>query len=154
LSTFAGRADHRTSAARIGGGGQSTGSISKSRWTSRTLRFTRKEIRTLLNARGGFVRLGTKGWKRLRFQLSTEDEEQLADLGLDARDLSDSKQRLHALQLAGKSAATRLLPADQASAIERRVEMIRTRVAPDFARRNPGIDAAVIRSPGSTSSHT
>ena len=93
---------------------------------------TPQEIRALLHARGGFVRLGSKGWKRLRFQLSAEDEEQLADLGLDARDLSDTSQRLHALQLAGKSAATRLLPAEQATAINRRVEEIRTRMTPDL----------------------
>lgn len=95
-------------------------------------RLTQKEIKALLDARGGFVRLGAKGWHRLQFQISEEDEQQLADLGLDARDFSGEKQRLHALQLAGKSAAKKLLPPEQAGAIERRAEEIRTRVAPDI----------------------
>jgi SNF2 domain-containing protein/helicase-like protein len=92
---------------------------------------TPEEIRALLDARGGFVRLGAKGWRRLQFQLSEEDEKQLADLGLNARDFSSEPQRLHALQLAGKKAATRLLSAPQAQAIERRATEIQTRVAPD-----------------------
>jgi hypothetical protein len=93
---------------------------------------TKKELKALLDARGGFVRLGAKGWRRLQFQISEEDEQQLADLGLDARDFSGEKQRLHALQLAGKSAAKKLLAPEQAGAIERRAEEIRTRVAPEI----------------------
>ncbi|HSI15482.1 MAG TPA: SWIM zinc finger family protein, partial [Chthoniobacter sp.] len=92
---------------------------------------TKKEIRALLDAGGGFVRLGEKGWRRLHFQLSEEDEKELADLGLSARDFSSEPQRLHALQLAGKKAARRLLPEPQALAIERRVGEIQTRVAPE-----------------------
>jgi hypothetical protein len=92
---------------------------------------TKKEIKALLDAGGGFVRLGAKGWRRLHFQLSEEDEKELADLGLSARDFSSEPQRLHALQLAGKKAARRLLPEPQARAIERRATEIQTRVAPD-----------------------
>jgi len=95
---------------------------------------TKQELKALLDARGGFVRLGAKGWKRLTFQLSTEDEEQLAELGLSARDFSSEPQRLHALQLAGKSAAKKLLPREQTEAIERRIEDIRTRVSPDVPK--------------------
>ena len=93
---------------------------------------TQEEIKLLLDARGGFVRLGEKGWCRLEFQLSEEDEKQLADLGLSAREFSSEPQRLHALQLAGKKAARRLLPEPQALAIERRVGEIQTRVAPEL----------------------
>jgi len=93
---------------------------------------TQQEIKVLLDARGGFVRLGEKGWRRLHFQLNEEDEKQLADLGLDARDFSSEPQRLHALQLAGKKAARRLLPEPQALAIERRAGEIQTRVAPEL----------------------
>ena len=93
---------------------------------------TPQEIKVLLDARGGFVRLGEKGWRRLHFQLSEEDEKQLADLGLSAREFSSEPQRLHALQLAGKKAARRLLPEPQALAIERRASEIQTRVAPDL----------------------
>ncbi|MEA3208199.1 MAG: hypothetical protein QOE70_1256 [Chthoniobacter sp.] len=92
---------------------------------------TPEEIKVLLDARGGFVRLGEKGWRRLHFQLDEDDEKQLADLGLSARDFSSEPQRLHALQLAGKKAARRLLPEPQAVAIERRAGEIQTRVAPD-----------------------
>jgi len=93
---------------------------------------TPQEIKVLLDARGGFVRLGEKGWRRLHFQLSEEDEKQLADLGLSAREFSSEPQRLHALQLAGKKAARRLLPEPQALAIERRASDIQTRVAPEL----------------------
>jgi SNF2 family DNA or RNA helicase len=93
---------------------------------------TAEEIKMLLDAGGGFVRLGGKGWRRLHFQLSEEDEKQLADLGLSARDFSSEPQRLHALQLAGKTAARRMLPEPQALAIERRVGEIQTRVAPEL----------------------
>ncbi len=93
---------------------------------------TSAELKSLLDARGGYVRIGEKGWKRLRFQLSEEDEKQLADLGLDARDFSSEPQRLHALQLAGKKAAKRMLSEPQAVAIERRAMEIQTRVRPDL----------------------
>ena len=92
---------------------------------------SQEEIRLLLDARGGFVRLGAKGWRRLQFQMTEEEESQLADVGLTARDFSSEPQRLHALQLAGKKAATRMMPEAQSHAIERRAEEIRTRVTPD-----------------------
>jgi hypothetical protein len=91
---------------------------------------TKADVRLLLDARGGFVRLGAKGWRRLTVQLSAEDEEQLADLGLNARELPKDAQRLHALQLAGKSAARRLLPTEQADRLDRRAREIQTQVAP------------------------
>ena len=90
---------------------------------------TQEELKLLLDAQGGFVRLGTKGWRRLEFQFSEEDERQLAELGLNAREFSSEPQRLHALQLAGKKAA-RLMPERHFAAIERKVEEIQTRVAP------------------------
>lgn len=91
---------------------------------------TKSELKALLDARGGFVRLGKKGWRRLSFQFSAEDEAQLADLGLSPGEFSGEPQRLHALQLAGKRGAKRLLDEEHARAIERRVEEIRTRVTP------------------------
>lgn len=93
---------------------------------------TKAELKALLDARGGFVRLGAKGWRRLEFKLSEDDEKQLADLGLNARDFSSEPQRLHALQLAGKKAARRMLPEPQALAIERRATEIQTRVMPEL----------------------
>ena len=91
--------------------------------------FTPEELKALLDAKGGFVRLGKKGWQRLQLQLSAEDEAQLADLGLNARDFSSEPQRLHALQLAGKKHA-HLLPDRHVDAIRRRAEEIQTRVVP------------------------
>ena len=65
---------------------------------------TPEETKLLLNARGGYVRLGKKGWRRLQFNLTPEDDEQLARLGLAPRDFTAEPQRFHALQLADNAA--------------------------------------------------
>lgn len=90
---------------------------------------TPEEIQLLLNAKGGYVRLAGKGWRRLRFDLSQEEDEQLARLGLSPGALSAQPQRLHALQLADP-AAKRFLPEAQVGAIEQRARQIKARVAP------------------------
>ncbi len=90
---------------------------------------TPEELQLLLNARGGYVRLGAKGWRRLAINVSPEHEEQLAQLGISPRDFSAQPQRLHALQLAD-SAASKLLPQDQADLILRRAEDIKASVTP------------------------
>ena len=90
---------------------------------------TPAEIKILLHARGDFVRLGKKGWRRLQFQLTAEDDEGLARLGLNSRDFSDKPQRLHALQLAD-AAAAKLLPAERVAEVKRRVSELKTRVVP------------------------
>ncbi len=90
---------------------------------------TPAELKVLLNARGGYVRLGQKGWRRLQFNLTDEEDERLSRLGLTPRDFSAEPQRLHALQLADE-AATKLLPEAQVGQIRRRVSEIKTRVAP------------------------
>jgi hypothetical protein len=97
------------------------------------MELTQEEIKALLEARGGFVRLEGKGWRRMKFHLSKEEEARLADLGLDARDFSGEPQRLHALQLSGES-TSKLLPKQQFEEIRRRAEEIRTRVAPPIPR--------------------
>ncbi|MBN2505993.1 MAG: DEAD/DEAH box helicase [Verrucomicrobia bacterium] len=98
---------------------------------------TREEIRLLLRARGAFVRLKNKGWRRLQFNLDPEDDERLARLGLNPRELTDEPQRLHALQLAD-DAARRFLPEAQVQQIQRRASDIKTRVTPDLP---PGVTA-------------
>ncbi len=90
---------------------------------------TPEEIKLLLAAQGGFVRLPKKGWRRLAFALSPEEEESLARLGLNARDFGAEPQRLHALQLADAT-ARRMLPQEQAARVERRAEEIRLRTSP------------------------
>lgn len=90
---------------------------------------TPEELKLLLNARGGFVRLGAKGWRRLQFNFTAEEDEQLARLGLHARDFSAEPQRFHALQLAD-GAAKKFLPAEHVERIERRAAEIKTRVNP------------------------
>src|SRR6266550_3980760 len=90
---------------------------------------TPEELNLLLNARGRYVRLGRKGWRRLHFNLTPEDDEGLARLGLNAGDFTAETQRLHALQLADH-AARKFLPEQQAEKIERRAAELKTRVTP------------------------
>ncbi len=92
---------------------------------------TPAEIKLLLDAKGGFVRLGEKGWRRLAFNLTEDEDERLAKLGLTPHELTSEPQRLHALQLADE-AAKKFLPAAQVEAIERRASEIKARVTPDL----------------------
>ena len=92
---------------------------------------TPAELKLLLNARGGFVRLEGKGWRRLQFDITGEEDEKLARLGLSPRELSAEPQRLHALQLAD-TAAKKFLSGEQYERIERRANEIKTRVTPDI----------------------
>ena len=90
---------------------------------------SRDEVKLLLDARGKWVRLSGKGWRRLEFNLSPEEDAQFARLGLNPRELSSEPQRLHALQLS--DARARTLVGDAAfSNIERRVAEIQARVTP------------------------
>jgi hypothetical protein len=91
---------------------------------------TEQEIKLLLNAKGGYVRLEGKGWRRLKFDLTDDENERLAKLGLNARELTDEPQRLHALQLAD-DAAKKFLPEQQVEQIHRRAAELKARVAPE-----------------------
>jgi hypothetical protein len=90
---------------------------------------TPEELKILLDARGRYVRLGKKGWRRLQFNLTDEEDARLAQLGLSPHDFSSEPQRLHALQLSDDAAA-RMLPEHQAEIIQRRVGELKTRVTP------------------------
>jgi SNF2 family DNA or RNA helicase len=90
---------------------------------------TPAELKLLLDAKGGFVRLAGKGWRRLQFQISEQEDEQLARLGLNARELSSEPQRLHALQLADEAAKS-FLPEEQFARVQRRAGEIQARVTP------------------------
>ena len=92
---------------------------------------SKAEIKLLLDAKGKWVRLDKKGWRKLEFTLSKEEDEELARLGLTPHELTSEPQRLHALQLADK-ASRKFLPAETCDRIERRVTELQTRVTPEL----------------------
>jgi len=64
------------------------------------LNLTAAEIRNLVAARGGFVRMNDGGWLRLQIDLTEQQSEAVNRLGLDPFDLSGESHRMHVLQLA------------------------------------------------------
>jgi len=90
---------------------------------------TPEEIKLLLDAKGKWVRLGAKGWKKMEFKLSEEEDRELARLGLTPHELTSEPQRMHALQLADK-AARKFLPDETCNRIERRASELQARVTP------------------------
>ena len=66
---------------------------------------TKEQIRELVEARGGFVRMAAGGWLRLALDLTADQERAAGHLGLDVYDLSGESHRLHVLQLAEPRAA-------------------------------------------------
>ena len=93
------------------------------------LDFTPEELDLLLKARGGFVRIDGKGWRRLHFDLDEAKAERLSRLGLDPLDFSGEPQRLHVLQLAD-AAGEKEFAADTWREICRRAREIKARVTP------------------------
>jgi SNF2-related domain/Helicase conserved C-terminal domain len=91
---------------------------------------TEEEIKVLLDARGKWVRLGGKGWRKLEFKLSAEEDAQFARLGLNPRELTSEPQRLHALQLADEAAKALLGEAAHARIVRRAAE-IQASVTPE-----------------------
>ena len=94
---------------------------------------TADEIKLLLDARGKFVNLPEKGWKRMHFNISEAEDEQIARLGLSPRDLSSAPQRMHTLQLADPSAES-LLPQNTIDQIRERKKELQARVVPAFPK--------------------
>jgi superfamily II DNA or RNA helicase len=91
-----------------------------------------EEIDLLLKSKGKWVKLKGKGWRKLEFTFTEEQQKELAELGLAVNDFDGSKQRLHALQLGSLTKGSALLPAERAAEVRRRVEEIQTRVTPDL----------------------
>ncbi len=91
---------------------------------------TPEELSLLLGAKGEWVDLKGRGWRRLEFNLTDQQEEDLARIGLTARELSAEPQRLHALQLAAPS-VRKFLPDQTATRVERRAADLKARVTPD-----------------------
>jgi hypothetical protein len=92
---------------------------------------TPEEIKLLLDAKGKWVRLDRKGWRKLEFALSAEEDRELARLGLTPHELTSEPQRLHAFQLADR-AARKFLPEETCERIERRAAELQARVTPDL----------------------
>ncbi|HAB17310.1 MAG TPA: hypothetical protein DCE44_12775, partial [Verrucomicrobiales bacterium] len=92
---------------------------------------TSEEIKALLDARGKWVRLGTKGWRKLEFKLSAEEDAQLAKLGINPHELTSEAQRFHALQLADVAAKT-FVGEEKYEVIRRRAVEIQARVTPEI----------------------
>jgi superfamily II DNA or RNA helicase len=92
---------------------------------------TPAEIKLLLDAKGNWVRLERKGWRKLSFALSEAEDQELARLGLTPHQLTSEPQRLHAFQLADQ-AARKFLPEETCERIERRVSELQARVTPEL----------------------
>ena len=92
---------------------------------------TADEVKLLLKARGKFVRLPGKGWRRLQLDLAQEEGARLAELGVDITTLvpGSASQRFHALQLADERIAG-LLPEAHAARVRERAERLRAISAP------------------------
>ncbi len=63
------------------------------------------EIRRLVAARGGFVRLADGTWRRVELRLSEEQQAMIGQLGIELDELGDEAHRLHWRQLAGEGVA-------------------------------------------------
>ncbi len=58
------------------------------------------EIKELVAARGGYVRMKSGGWMRLQMKMSDEQRAAVSKIGIDPFDLSGETHRMHVLQLA------------------------------------------------------
>lgn len=66
---------------------------------------TKSQIRQLVAARGGYVRMEDGTWMRLEIKLDEDQRDAVTRLGLDPFDLSGETHRMHAMQLADPKAA-------------------------------------------------
>ncbi|MBK8477379.1 MAG: hypothetical protein IPL39_14090 [Opitutaceae bacterium] len=92
---------------------------------------TDAELKLLLKAKGRFVKLAGKGWRRLALDLPPEELAKLGELGLDATALEGgpAQQRFHALQLADERIAG-LLPEQHAARARARAAQLSTIAEP------------------------
>ena len=66
---------------------------------------SKAQIRQLVAARGGYVRMDDGSWMRLEIKLDPEQRDAVTRLGLDPFDLSGETHRMHAMQLADPKAS-------------------------------------------------
>jgi len=93
------------------------------------MELTRQQIRELVEARGGFVRMPDGGWLRLALRLTADQEAAIGHLGLDVYDLSGETHRMHVLQLAEPRAAE-VFDADAWNRITDRAARLKLQVRP------------------------
>ncbi len=93
------------------------------------LDLSQKELRTLVAARGGYVRMDDGGWLRLEFDLDEGQQAAIDRLGLDIFDLDGETHRMHVLQLADP-AAKEVFDAKMWGKIMDRSETLKLEVAP------------------------
>lgn len=92
---------------------------------------TPEETALLLKARGKWVRLPGKGWRKLDFQLTPEQERDLAEIGISPHQLDGNSQRLHTLQLGALARrGSAFLDEARARQLQIRLDEIETRVTP------------------------
>lgn len=94
------------------------------------LSLSKEQIRALVAARGGYVRMDDGRWMRLEIKLNEDERDAVTKLGLDPYDLSGETHRMHALQLADPRAAEVFDPKAWAKIKERTAE-IQIDVRPD-----------------------
>ncbi|MBL9117754.1 MAG: DEAD/DEAH box helicase [Verrucomicrobiaceae bacterium] len=63
------------------------------------------DIRRLLAANGGFVRLADGTWRRVKIELSEDQQEMVEQLGIDLNDINDETHRVHWRHLLGDKGA-------------------------------------------------
>jgi superfamily II DNA or RNA helicase len=98
--------------------------------------FTKEEIALLLAARGGFVRLTGKGWRRLTLGTNETQQARLIALGLAETPVVGEHHRFHALQLASDESLREVFAA-------RAWEQLRLRAIELRAEPPPAVPATV-----------
>ena len=94
---------------------------------------TKAQIRSLVAARGGYVRMDDGSWMRLEIKLDPDQRDAVTRLGLDPFDLSGETHRMHALQLADPKAAEVFDPKAW-KRIKDRAQDIQIEVTPDVPK--------------------
>ena len=95
------------------------------------LDFTPEELKALLGARGGWVRLGAKGWRKLALPAHRGGGRSARRSGPLRRATSPRRSRSACTRCSSAhQRAARLLPADRASELKLRVAELQARVMP------------------------
>ena len=93
------------------------------------------DIRRLIAAKGGFVRLADGTWRRVKIELSDEQREMIEKLGIDLDEFSDEAHRVHLRHLAGKNVSEFINP--------KAWEQISTRLADAEIESRPDVPQAL-----------